>query len=479
VVPWLVSLVIACTSLLLAVTFGSRMAIPASERCRNGVSLLAWSWLVAGLVSSVIGLLQYYAAADTFWPWLSRANAGEAYANLRQRNQFATLTSIALAALLWLGVGAGAGGRRAWWLMSAALLLVVGNAASSSRTGFVQLLLLCCVQLAWSRHDGATRRILTVALSGYVAATLLLPWFAGMDPSLHGLISRLRAGDEACTSRIALWSNVLELIALKPWTGWGWGELDYAHYTTVFDGLRFCQILDNAHNLPLHLAVELGLPFALLACGGLLWWICRNRPWCESDTGRQLAWSVLAVIGLHSLLEYPLWYGPFQIAAAGAVAILWRHGAATAVGPRARAGLAGLAATGLVLCGYALWDYHRVSQIYLPSENRSPAYRTDTLAKIQGSWIFANQVAFAELTISPLTSANAQWTYDTAKHLLHYSPEPQVIEKVIESATMLGWEDDAVEHLARYRAAFPDDYARWTALNSFRFPAIRSGYPNQ
>ncbi len=27
-----------------------------------------------------------------------------------------------------------------------------------------------------------------------------------------------------------------------------------------------------------------------------------------------MAWGVLAIILLHSLLEYPLWYGPFQMA---------------------------------------------------------------------------------------------------------------------------------------------------------------------
>ena len=58
------------------------------------------------------------------------------------------------------------------------------------------------------------------------------------------------------------------LIAQKPWLGWGWGELDYAHFITLYPGARFCDILDNAHNLPLHLAVELGVPLAVVLCGG-------------------------------------------------------------------------------------------------------------------------------------------------------------------------------------------------------------------
>jgi O-antigen ligase len=113
---------------------------------------------------------------------------------------------------------------------------------------------------------------------------------------------------------MTLWSNVLELIGQKPWFGWGWGRLDYAHYMHLYEGARFCDILDNAHNLPLHLAVELGVPMALILCGAALWSTWRSRPWRESDPLRQLAWTVLAVLALHSLLEYPLWYGPFQMA---------------------------------------------------------------------------------------------------------------------------------------------------------------------
>ncbi|HSV82641.1 MAG TPA: Wzy polymerase domain-containing protein [Ramlibacter sp.] len=43
------------------------------------------------------------------------------------------------------------------------------------------------------------------------------------------------------------------------------------------------------------------------------------------------------------------------------------------------------------------------------------------------------------------------------------SPEPRVVERVIEAATMQGRTDEAVLHLARYRAAFPKDYEKWRA----------------
>jgi hypothetical protein len=110
---------------------------------------------------------------------------------------------------------------------------------------------------------------------------------------------------------------------------------------------------------------------------------------------------------------------------------------------------------------YAAWDYHRVGQIYLSPESRDERYRDDPLPELRKSWLFRTQVEFAELTITPLSPANAQWTYDTGIAMLHYSPEPRVIEKIIESATLLGKKDVALAQLARFKAAFPKEHAEW------------------
>lgn len=463
VVPLLVSL--GCVALLCAVVSLNRVCL--------SPQVIAVSLCGAALISSVLGLFQYLGWSPHLAPWVNQTVAGEAFANLRQRNQFATLTNMALTALLRLALMDRAAAQREWVIWAAAGLLAAGAAASSSRTGLLQLVLLCMlfgVWGCWRQH--LARRLLLVALFSYALATLFLPWLAGLDPTVHGSFSRLRNGDAVCTSRLTLWSNVLQLIAQKPWFGWGWGELDYAHYMTLYPAARFCDILDNAHNLPLHLAVELGIPFAVLVCGASFWVVLRARPWRETDPMRQLAWGVLALILLHSLLEYPLWYGPFQIAFALCVHLLWatraQHGGSARLvvgaGPaRTRTGyfLAATAAVMMAATAYAAWEYHRVSQIYLAPALRDPAYRDNTLEKIRGTRLFRQQVDFAVLSLTPLTPANALDIYVQSNELLHFSPEPRVIEKVIESAVMLGRDDEALLHLVRYRAAFPKSHAQW------------------
>jgi hypothetical protein len=51
-----------------------------------------------------------------------------------------------------------------------------------------------------------------------------------------------------------------------------------------------------------------------------------------------------------------------------------------------------------------------------------------------------------------------------AAELVHYSPEPRVIEALIESAVMLHFDDVAMFHIARYKAVYPTDYAAWSTL---------------
>ncbi len=455
-------------------------------------------WLSAASLSSLIGLLQYFGVGDALSPWVSTSAAGEAFANLRQRNQFATLTNIGLAALLWWSpqrrseqdlqphspseLHSGVTGQAGF---AVAALLAVGNAASSSRTGLVQLVMLIALAAWWGGlQRREVRGALLAAALAYGLAAAMLPLLAGLDPSTTGILARLHDGGPACSSRLTLWSNVLHLISLKPWLGWGWGELDFAHFTTLYAGPRFCEILDNAHNLPLHLAVELGVPVALLVCGVGLWLVWRAKPWRERDATRQMAWSVLALIMLHSLLEYPLWYGPFQMAFGLCIGLLWQRPATSAATPLAIFNhkpikipsnrpiapvlYAWIATIIIVFIAYAAWDYHRVSQIYLPPEDRSPAYRSNTLAKIQGSWLFQNQVRFAELTTTSLTTDNAPRLNDLAHELLHFSPEARVAEKVIDSARLLGRLDEAQYFEDRYRAAFPQEHAKWAVANAAR-----------
>ncbi len=416
---------------------------------------IAQAWTGAALISSGLGLIQYFGWASAWGAWVHvPPGVGEAMGNLRQRNQLATLTSMGVMAVLWWQTQ-GLRSRHAAWMLA---LLAVGNAATASRTGLVQMLLAVALCLVWSwpkaaRATPPSWRWSLWALAVYVLANALLPHALSALTQQEAVSAMARmGGNDGCGSRLILWHNVLNLIGQHPWWGWGWGELKYAHYITPVDGPRFCDILGNAHNLPLHLAVELGIPAAVAILGSLGVWAVAMRPWVLRHSEQALAWGALAMIGLHSLLEFPLWHGPFQVATLLCFLMLWPAGQ----GWRSQTNAARrwLAAGGLVLIGLMALDYWRVRQVYLPLAQRAAFWRNHPDAAAQKSLFFHRTQAFAQLTTTPITAQNAAWALDTSLDLLHYSPEPRVVQAVIDSARLLGRDDLVALHQHRQQQAF-------------------------
>lgn len=438
---------------------------------------IATGLLLGAVVNGAAGLLQYTGLAAHAGPWINFAPLGEAYGNLRQPNQFASLCWIGVAVAVWGGSG---------WSRSSraviAIFLAVACAASVSRTGVLQGIMVLALAGLW-RGPGRRERLVlcAIAVAAYAVANLVLPLLLEVATGiLPGRTMWHRLGEQnGCNGRAVLWSNVLTLIQQHPWLGWGWGELDYAHFMTLYPKPRFCEIMDNAHDLPLHLAVELGVPAAVLICGGALAWWWRRRPWLETDRRQQLAWVVVGVILVHSLLEYPLWYGPFQIAFGVAVGWLLADDEPRAPLVAVRTGALPAAISGLLLLavGAAAWDYWRVSQVYLPADRRSSAWQQNPLEVAKRSKLFTSHAKFAELTLAPVTRGNAREVAAMARDMLHYSPEPRVIERLIEADTLLGNDRGAVLMLARYRAAFPQAYEAWRGAQGLAGSAV--GSPRQ
>ncbi|MEI6762168.1 MAG: Wzy polymerase domain-containing protein [Betaproteobacteria bacterium] len=426
--------------------------------------VLAASWLVAALLSTVLALIQFAGAASQWAPWVNQAPPGIVYGNLRQRNHFASLISLGLVALIWLAARRGKpAAAPSWAWVLAAAWLGLGNGLSSSRTGLLELvLLLGLFGLMWRRSQApGLPRLLLAAAAGYALAVLVLQ---------SGLLTRLQTEPAACGSRLALWPNVLYLIGQQPLTGWGWGGLIYAQFITLFPGLRFCGLMDNAHNLPLQLAVEFGVPAATLVCGYVLWKVVLARPWAEQDRQRQWAWAGLAVIGLHSLLEYPLSYGPFQLAAVGCLLALlptssdpasrwgrfWRLAAAWRVG---------VAVGVLALAAFATQCYLQVRSYYPPSGQRLAPFAEGYMATQPRPWLFGEWLDFAEVANTPVTTTNAAHMLALSERVVQWRPVPAIIEPLLRSAVLAQRHDLALAYVERYKAAYPPEYAEWAKLN--------------
>ena len=452
------------------------IAMHIGKRAANSADgLLHWllmAWLIAALVSSTLAVLQYLDLARELVPWVNQPRTGDAFANLRQRNQFASLTSIGLVALLGLAATMQSISKRYASMMWCALaLLAAGLACSVSRTGAVQWLVLAVFVVVWVWKD--SKQVHPVLLRLAIGAPLLvilwslvLPWIALQLNGVMGASLLLRVAGQAqdyaaCGGRRVLWSNVLQMLAQHPWQGWGLGETDFAHYSTDYQSERFCDLLDNAHNFLLHLALEFGLPFALACCLFAVHWFYKKSRLLTINNARQIAFGMMLVLGIHSMLEYPLWYGPFQITLGLALG-LWAGAAtkridkATPASSTRQQLLPTVMCSALFLvCLYAAWDYNRVAQIYRQPEMRDAAYRDNPMQAASQSWLFKNQVDFARLMTQSITQENAQETYDLAMRVLHYSPEARTVERAAESLRLLGLDVEAEKLASRIPTISP------------------------
>ena len=383
--------------------------------------------LLAGVLSSVIALLQVFAPQWTDGEWIARSGLpGRAVGNLRQPNHLSTLILFGLIALVPL---AEAG--RVWGLrlprglaLVLGLLMIEAVVLTASRTGMVATLLLA----GWGALDKGLSRRTRIALVAvpvvYGLCWLGMAGWARESSHVFGGEARL-AEKDLSSSRGAIWKNTLSLIAAQPWTGVGWGEFNFAWTLTSFPD-RPVAFFDHTHNLLLQFAVELGLPvaalLALLLVGTLTLALRRSRAQpAEAGVAARAALVMVLLAGLHSLLEYPLWYAYFLLPTAWALGHALRrprdaHRPATlsATPPSAWAPrLAGaLMAAGAL---FALQDFYRVVLIYQPGDATTSL--AERIRDGQHSVFFSYQADYALATTTE-PPAQALGAFETATHAL-------------------------------------------------------------
>lgn len=362
----------------------------------------AWGWWAVGLLSTFVAGVQYFAPDGTDGVLVAATTSvGRAVGNMRQPNHLAAALVCSMVMTAWL---AQSGRLRVRWAAASVLAMVVALGLTGSRTGALLLVLL----LAWAVWD----RTLPVRLRwmlGLTPLTYLLAWLAlhawatAAEASFYGS-SRLQGGADLSGLRFAIWDNTLTLIAQQPWTGVGWGRFNLAWTFTPF-AERPPQFFDHAHNLPLHLAAEMGVPATAVVVGLVLWALWRAWPARDASAARA-GLVLLAALGVHSLLEYPLWYAYFLLPAAWTLgtlcgAVQYRGGEPEPAevresSVRAAAGWRMLGLAGLALAAFAAWDHRRVEAIFAPGPGAAPLQVR--IAEARRSWLFGHHADYAAAT---------------------------------------------------------------------------------
>ncbi|SRR6266581_1147600 len=299
------------------------MQLGAGLRREIGLARLA-DWLAgamftgaaAGVALALLSHSGYVTDSTLLFPKLG---ATAIHGNIAQSNHFADQLWLGVASALYLALR----GRVRTPIVALGLAtLVAVSVLTGSRATLAYLCALVVMaglaRLIWPGETSQRALRLTLLLVPLYVAFQVLSWLAAHS-GFHDVESPATKIAAASGAPIRLQLLVIgwEAFRSAPLLGHGIGSFpaqSLALAATVPFGAPPGTV-EQAHDLPVHLAAEMGFaaPVALVVM--LFIWIRGNlrhaRP--DEDESVALGWllAVLTVLGLHSLVEYPLWYAFF------------------------------------------------------------------------------------------------------------------------------------------------------------------------
>ena len=298
---------------LLPATAATLAALYCDSRSRTW---LAWAVVAVALVSALTGLVQLAPGGDAL-RFFRESSENAPVGLFANRNHQAALMACALPfagalAGLWLHRG-GRPRLVAGATLVAVALLLFGSITTGSRMG----LLLAAIGLGvgvWAYAATGQRLVPArrLHLAGIAAALVGASGATAAAAMRSGAIDRLMHTDPATETRAAIVGPLLHTArAFLPW-GAGFGSFSDVYRRFEPDALLSTIYMNQAHNEPLQLAIEGGVP-ALILLGLFVWWwgrtaiaLVRTR---ESVTRRTLgiaAIGLTAILMASSLVDYPL-----------------------------------------------------------------------------------------------------------------------------------------------------------------------------
>lgn len=279
---------------------------------------LAWCMVIGGMINVVIVALQFAIRSGIVTSFIPNYSS---YGAIAQANHFADFIALATVSLLYLY----AKGKFSLKLFSIFLaLFLVMLSFTGSRSSWLYLastVVLAIMLQVNAMKQGTGSKAMRSLLR---ASLLLLPAFAIAQLLIHyGLSDELvmlpteraveLASPTSVSARMQIWYDSLRLFWQSPWLGIGAGQIRAETFllADMPSTLASKRIFENAHNLFLHLLAEMGIGGFLLVSVGLFAWL-RGFKWHALNLETWWLIALLGVLGIHSMLEYPLWFAYFS-----------------------------------------------------------------------------------------------------------------------------------------------------------------------
>jgi len=376
----------------------------------NVVLVLAVFLIVGAELNALAGFLQHYRWRTFLDAVVTVKTSTAVYGNIAQPNHFANYLALGLASvgLLYLR-----GLLRHWQVILLVLPLLFVLALCGSRSVWLYIGLMAGLSYWWQRGDKSYVPLLKYSLLlllGFVVMQLVvqIPWLRGSGGSLTAIE---RTMGEASSGRIRLqiwWESIL-IFAQYPLLGSGFGQFAWQHFQLAAElrQLNITGLYNNAHNVVMQLAAETGLAGLAILFGTLGLWIA--GVWREHRTMYHWwGYIVLGVLGIHSLLEYPLWYVYFIGIAAFSLGLTESKSYRLELRKLGRLSVAamlilGVATLGQIFQGYKKLEYSMMIRPVSSSDSSYVPRLRDSLVEVYGYPLWR---PYAELFMSGMIEVN-------------------------------------------------------------------------
>lgn len=293
----------------------------------RAVTTLAWIILIGGALQALAGVIQYFGVDSQSASLIEIRQSTSIYGNINQRNHFATHVALASFALVYLHATERIGRKLAIALLIAFALMLT---ASSSRAAVVYIVAGTLLSLISYRvtRTAIHRRLLAgsaLLLTLFLLFQYLLPllndWLKlllsamGFDTNgLNTLVMLQRNAADGIDVRLSEWRKAWLISMESPLWGigignYGWHSFNY-QALPEFSAVSKDLFLNHSHNLFMQVLAELGIAGLLLLVFMAVVWLRRALPHWKNPS-YWLIFTLVAVLLLHSNVEFPLWYSYF------------------------------------------------------------------------------------------------------------------------------------------------------------------------
>jgi O-antigen ligase len=435
------------------------------------LSAVLAAFLVLGAeLGALAGVLQHFRWHTPLDAVVTVKISAVVYGNLAQPNHYANYTTLGLASL---GLLLADRRVRAWQaaLLAAPLLFVL--ALSGSRSAWLYLGGMAVLAFLWQRREKQHLLLLRYSLLLMLGFALMnalvqLPLFAAGTSATQRLIE----GGTGNSVRFYLWREAWLIFIQNPLLGAGFGQFAWQHFqlgpelrATYITGLY-----THAHNIVMQLAAETGLAGLLVLAGTFALWL-RQAFAARRDIYHWWGYTLLAVLAIHSLLEYPLWYAYFLGVAAFALGAMDHTGYRLELRVAGRLSVAAMLLLGLLSLAQMLPGYRSLEGLMAmrPASAADESYTLrlrDGLGKIYGRSLLQ---PYAEMLMSGMMEPSPDHLGTKRElngNVMRFLPVGPVVYREAYLLALSGEPDAAKLQIERAIWSYPLDFP--SALEKLR-----------